>query len=52
MQYNRIVVYYDNGQIELSGILKAIFSAHLNHVEFRKPFHKSINYLKDGLIKI
>ena len=36
MQYNRIVVYYDNGQIELSSILNVIFSAHLSHVEFRK----------------
>lgn len=46
MQYNRIVVYYDNGQIELSSILSAIFSAHLNHVEFRKAIPQKYKLLQ------
>ena len=34
--YDKIIVYYDNGQIELSAILNAVFSIHFRNVEFRK----------------
>lgn len=34
--YDRIVVYYDNGQVELSRLLASVFSAMLFNVEFRK----------------
>ena len=35
-KYDKLIVYYDNGQIELSSILNAIFSVHFPHIEFRK----------------
>lgn len=34
--FDRIIVYYDNGQIELTKILTSVFSALYTHVEFRK----------------
>ncbi|MDE7445311.1 MAG: DUF3800 domain-containing protein [Lachnospiraceae bacterium] len=34
--FDRIIVYYDNGQIELSTILNAVFSIQFSNVEFRK----------------
>lgn len=34
--FDRILVYYDNGQRELGLILNAVFSSHLPNVEFRK----------------
>ena len=34
--FDKIVVYYDNGQIELTRILVSVFNAVLNKVEFRK----------------
>lgn len=34
--FDKIIVYYDYGQIELSSILNAIFSVHFSNVEFRK----------------
>ena len=34
--FDKIIVYYDNGQIELSSILNAVFSVHFSQVEFRK----------------
>jgi hypothetical protein len=36
MQYDRIVVYYDYGQRELTKILISMFNAVLNNVEFKK----------------
>ena len=36
LQYDRIVVYYDYGQRELTNILVSIFNTILNNVEFRK----------------
>jgi hypothetical protein len=36
MQYERIVVYYDYGQRELTTILLSVFNAILNNVEFKK----------------
>jgi len=35
-KYDRIVIYYDYGQRELTHILVSVFSAILNNVEFRK----------------
>lgn len=34
--YDKIMVYYDNGQVELSTILNAVFSILFSNVEFRK----------------
>ena len=34
--FDKVIVYYDNGQKELSSILNAIFSIQLPNVEFRK----------------
>ena len=34
--FEKVIVYYDNGQKELSSILNAIFSIQLSNVEFRK----------------
>ncbi len=34
--FDKIIVYYDNGQIELGAILNTVFSIHLSNVEFRK----------------
>ena len=34
--FDKILVYYDNGQNELSSILNAVFSIIFSHVEFRK----------------
>ena len=40
--YDRIIVYYDNGQIELTKILTSVFSTLYTHVEFRKV--KPVDY--------
>ncbi len=34
--FDRVIVYYDNGQIELTKILTSVFSALYAHVEFRR----------------
>ncbi len=34
--FDKIIVYYDNGQIELGAILNTVFSIHFPNVEFRK----------------
>lgn len=34
--FDRIIVYYDNGQAELSAVLNAVFSMYFSDVEFRK----------------
>ena len=34
--FDKIIVYYDNGQSELSAILNAVFSIRFSNVEFRK----------------
>lgn len=36
MSFDKIIVYYDNGQNELSAILNAVFSIQFSNVEFRK----------------
>lgn len=35
-QFDKVIVYYDNGQAELSAILNAVFSILFSDVEFRK----------------
>lgn len=35
-QFDKIIVYYDNGQIELTKILTSVFNALYTNVEFRK----------------
>lgn len=34
--FDKIIVYYDGGQSELSAILNAVFSVQFSNVEFRK----------------
>lgn len=34
--FDKIIVYYDNGQIELTKILTSLFNALLSNVEFRR----------------
>jgi hypothetical protein len=34
--FDKIIVYYDNGQIELGAILNTVFSIHFTNAEFRK----------------
>ncbi len=34
--FDKIIVYYDNGQIELGAILNTVFSIHFSNIEFRK----------------
>lgn len=36
--YDQIIVYYDNGQVELNKILASVFAVMLPHVVFRKVF--------------
>ena len=40
--FDSIIVYYDNGQVELTKILTSVFNALLGHVEFRKV--KPVDY--------
>ncbi len=40
--FDNVIVYYDNGQIELTKILTSVFSTLYTHVEFRKV--KPIDY--------
>lgn len=44
--YDRIIVYYDNGQSELSAILNAVFSIHFANVEFRKAVPQKYRLLQ------
>jgi hypothetical protein len=37
-KYDNTIVYYDNGQVDLTKILVSVFSTVLNNVEFRKAF--------------
>ena len=36
LNFDKVIVYYDNGQVELSAILNAVFSIYFSNVEFRK----------------
>ena len=40
--FDKIIIYYDNGQIELTKILTSVFSTLYTHIEFRKV--KPVNY--------
>lgn len=40
--FDKIIIYYDNGQIELTKILTSVFSTLYTHVEFRKV--KPVDY--------
>ena len=35
-RYDKVIVYYDNGQVELTKILTSVFNTLYTHVEFRK----------------
>ena len=35
-QYDKIIIYYDNGQVELTKILTSVFDVFFQNVEFRK----------------
>jgi len=36
LDYDRVIVYYDNGQSELNSVLVSVFGTWLNNVEFRR----------------
>lgn len=40
--FDRVIIYYDNGQIELTKILTSVFSTLYTHVDFRKV--KPVDY--------
>ncbi len=44
--FNRVIVYYDNGQSELSAILNAVFSMYFPDVEFRKAEQQNYRLLQ------
>jgi len=44
--FDKIIIYYDYGQIELSAILNAVFSVYFNSVEFRKAEPKKYRLLQ------
>lgn len=46
LTYDRVIVYYDNGQDELSVILNTAFSSHFSNVEFRKAEPKKYRLLQ------
>jgi hypothetical protein len=35
-QWERIVIYYDNGQKEITNVVNSVFNAHLTNVEVRR----------------
>lgn len=34
--FDKVIIYYDNGQTELSKMLASVFTALISHIEFRK----------------
>lgn len=44
--FDKVIVYYDNGQNELSSILNAVFSFWFSNVEFRKAEQKKYRLLQ------
>lgn len=40
--FDKLIIYYDNGQIELTKILTSVFNTLYTHVEFRKV--KPVDY--------
>ena len=47
-KYEKIKVYYDNGQHELSVILSAIFSSHFENVDFKSAEQKKYRLLQSA----
>jgi hypothetical protein len=45
-QYDRIVLYYDYGQMELTNILVTVFNMVLNNMEFKRLFLQITNCFK------
>lgn len=45
-EFDNIIVYYDNGQSELSSVLNAVFSICFNDVEFRKAEQQKYRLLQ------
>jgi hypothetical protein len=37
-EYDRVIIYYDNGQIELTKLLVSVFNSILHNVEFRRVY--------------
>ena len=46
LSFDKVIVYYDYGQIELSRILNVVFSTFFNHIEFRKAEPKKYRLLQ------
>lgn len=46
VSFDKIIVYYDNGQSELSTILNAVFSIQFSNVEFRKAEPRNYRLLQ------
>lgn len=46
INFDKIIVYYDNGQSELSVILNAVFSIQFSNVEFRKAEQQKYRLLQ------
>ena len=44
--FEKIIVYYDNGQSELSAVLNAVFSMYFSDVEFRKAEQQNYRLLQ------
>ena len=46
VRYDRIIVYYDSGQLELTRILNSVFNAFFDNVEFRKALPRDYKLLQ------
>ena len=46
LSFDKVIVYYDYGQMELNSILKSVFSMYFNYVEFRKAEPKKYRLLQ------
>lgn len=44
--FDKVIVYYDNGQSELGALLNAIFSIHISNVEFRNAEQQKYRLLQ------
>lgn len=49
--FDKIIVYYDNGQSELSAILNAVFSIQFSNVEFRKAAPQKYRFFLKSIAK-
>lgn len=38
LSYDKVKIYYDNGQVDVTSILSSVFNSFLNDVEFRKVY--------------